>query len=103
MKKLLIIFSLTFFLQANSFAVTLSKALLEAYKNNPELNAERENINVSGQNLNISAVIMAGGFGTRLKPFTNILPKPLIPVNDKPIIKHIVDGFQQQGVKNIII
>lgn len=55
------------------------------------------------KNLNISAVIMAGGFGTRLKPFTNILPKPLIPVNDKPIIKHIVDGFQQQGVKNIII
>ena len=41
MKKLLIIFSFTF-LQTNSFAVTLSKALLEAYKNNPELNAERE-------------------------------------------------------------
>ena len=54
MKKLLIIFSLTFFLQTNSFAVTLSKALLEAYKNNPELNAERENISVSKQNLNIS-------------------------------------------------
>ena len=54
MKKLLIIFSFTFFLQTNSFAVTLSKALLEAYKNNPELNAERENINVSKQNLNIS-------------------------------------------------
>ena len=54
MKKLLIIFSFTFFLQTNSFAVTLSKALLEAYKNNPELNAERENINVSRQNLNIS-------------------------------------------------
>ena len=54
MKKLLIIFSLTFFLQTNSFGVTLSKALLEAYKNNPELNAERENISVSKQNLNIS-------------------------------------------------
>ena len=54
MKKLLIIFSFTFFLQTNSFAVTLSKALLEAYKNHPELNAERENINVSRQNLNIS-------------------------------------------------
>ena len=54
MKKLLIIFSFIFFLQTNSFAVTLSKALLEAYKNNPELNAERENINVSEQNLNIS-------------------------------------------------
>ena len=60
MKKLLIIFSLTFFLQTNSFAVTLSKALLEAYKNNPELNAERENINVSEQNLNISLLISNG-------------------------------------------
>ena len=39
MKKLLIIFSLTFFLQTNSFGITLSKALFEAYKNNPELNA----------------------------------------------------------------
>ena len=47
MKKLLIIFSFTFFLQTNSFAVTLSKALLEAYKNNPELNAERENLKAS--------------------------------------------------------
>jgi len=54
MKKLLIIFILTFFLQTDSFAVNLSKALLEAYKNNPELNAERENISVSKQNLNIS-------------------------------------------------
>ena len=54
MKKLLIIFSLTFFLQTNSFGITLSKALFEAYKNNPELNAERENISVSKQNLNIS-------------------------------------------------
>jgi len=54
MKKLLIIFSLTFVLQTNSFAATLSKALLKAYKNNPELNAERENIYVSKENLNIS-------------------------------------------------
>ena len=31
---------------------------------------------------------MAGGEGTRLAPFTNVLPKPLIPVHDKPIITH---------------
>ena len=40
---------------------------------------------------------MAGGKGTRLEPFTKILPKPLIPVNDKPIIELIIDEFRRQG------
>ena len=39
-------------------------------------------------------VIMAGGFGKRLKPFTDILPKPLIPLNNKPLIEHIIDNFK---------
>lgn len=42
-------------------------------------------------------VIMAGGFGTRLEPFTKVLPKPLIPVHDKPIIEHIIDRFVEVG------
>lgn len=42
-------------------------------------------------------VIMAGGYGTRLEPFTKVLPKPLIPVHDKPIIEHIIDRFVQVG------
>ena len=54
MKKLLIIFSLIIVLQTNSLAANLSQALLEAYINNAELNAERENINVSKKNLDIS-------------------------------------------------
>ena len=33
---------------------------------------------------------MAGGEGSRMKPFTHILPKPLIPINEKPIIEHII-------------
>jgi len=54
MKKIiLIIISLIFFIP-NVFAVTLSEALTQAYKNNPELNAERENIKVSEEDLNIS-------------------------------------------------
>jgi outer membrane protein len=54
MKKIfLILLSLSFFSQ-QSYAVTLSEALLEAYKNNPELNAERENIKVSKEDLDIS-------------------------------------------------
>ncbi len=49
--------------------------------------------------IKVPVVIMAGGQGTRLEPFTKILPKPLIPVNDKPIIELIIEEFKQQGVK----
>lgn len=44
--------------------------------------------------LNIPVVINAGGKGTRLDPFTKILPKPLIPVGDIPIIEHIMKEYQ---------
>jgi dTDP-glucose pyrophosphorylase len=48
-------------------------------------------------------VIMAGGKGTRLDPFTKILPKPLIPVGDKPIIEIIIRNFRKYGFNNFII
>ena len=54
MKQVLIIFFVSFLFNTNLLAVTLPEALLEAYKNNPVLNAERENINISQENLNIS-------------------------------------------------
>ena len=44
--------------------------------------------------LNIPVVINAGGKGTRLDPFTRVLPKPLIPVGDLPIIEHIMKEYQ---------
>jgi len=47
-------------------------------------------------------VIMAGGKGTRLDPFTKILPKPLIPIGDKPIIEIIMEKFFRQGFQNFI-
>ena len=53
--------------------------------------------------LDIPTLIMAGGRGTRLKPFTNILPKPLIPLNQKPVIDHIIDNFLISGIKNFYI
>ena len=53
--------------------------------------------------IDMPVVIMAGGKGTRLEPFTKVLPKPLIPVNDKPIINHIIDRFLAVGVKEIYI
>ena len=54
MKKIFLILLFTLLLNQQAIAVTLSEALLEAYKNNPELNAERENIKVSKEDLNIS-------------------------------------------------
>lgn len=43
----------------------------------------------------IPVVIMAGGKGTRLKPYTDILPKPLIPIGSKTITEHIMDRFRE--------
>ena len=42
-------------------------------------------------------VIMAGGRGTRLKPLTNVIPKPLIPINNKTIVEDIMDRFVEHG------
>ena len=47
--------------------------------------------------LDVPVVIMAGGKGTRLQPFTNVLPKPLIPIGDKTITEHIMDHFKAFG------
>lgn len=47
--------------------------------------------------LNIPVVINAGGKGTRLEPYTKILPKPLIPVGELPIIEHIMQRFTEYG------
>lgn len=47
--------------------------------------------------LNIPIVIMAGGFGTRLHPYTKILPKPLIPIGEIPIAEHIINRFNHSG------
>ena len=55
------------------------------------------------QKLNVSAVIMAGGKGTRLEPFTRVLPKPLIPVGDKPVIDHIIDRFRNYGISEFYL
>lgn len=46
---------------------------------------------------NIDVVIMSGGKGKRLLPFTKVLPKPLIPIKEKPVISHIIDNFENQG------
>lgn len=47
--------------------------------------------------LNVPVVIMAGGKGKRLKPFTDILPKPLIPLGERTITERIITKFQEYG------
>jgi NDP-sugar pyrophosphorylase family protein len=51
----------------------------------------------------IPVVIMAGGFGTRLYPFTKVIPKPLLPVGDKTIIELIIAKFRNFGAKDFIL
>jgi dTDP-glucose pyrophosphorylase len=52
------------------------------------------------RHIDLPVVIMAGGRGTRLAPFTNILPKPLIPVGDRTIIEIIIEQFRPYGVSH---
>lgn len=49
------------------------------------------------EKVNLPVVIMAGGKGTRLKPITNVIPKPLVPVGDKTILEVIMDQFESIG------
>ena len=51
----------------------------------------------------MKAVILAGGKGTRLKPYTTIFPKPLMPIGDKPILEIVVRQLKSQGFEEIIM
>ena len=59
------------------------------------LNTLQENTTVF--NSKVPVVIMAGGIGSRLSPYTNILPKPLIPIGELPIVEHIINQFKRYG------
>lgn len=49
----------------------------------------------------MKAIIMAGGFGSRLRPLTDELPKPMVPIINKPILSYIVGLLVRHGVKDI--
>jgi mannose-1-phosphate guanylyltransferase / phosphomannomutase len=51
----------------------------------------------------MQAVIMAGGFGTRLRPLTCSIPKPMVPLLNKPIIEHNINLLKNYGIKDLII
>src|SRR5690606_20811888 len=80
----------------------------------PVLNAKKQIIDVifwedlfkdkhKVEKINLPIVIMAGGRGSRLKPLTNVLPKPLIPIHEKTIIEDIMDRFVEYECNSFYI
>lgn len=55
------------------------------------------------EQFNLPVIIMAGGKGTRMQPLTNVIPKPLIPINKKTIIEDIMDRFLEYGSYNFYV
>jgi NDP-sugar pyrophosphorylase family protein len=51
----------------------------------------------------MKAVILVGGLGTRLRPYTFVVPKPLLPLGDKAILQHIIERFRDSGIREIIL
>ena len=49
------------------------------------------------------AFILAAGLGTRLRPYTDKAPKPMVHIGGKPIIAHTIDALAAQGVKEIVV
>ncbi len=66
----------------------------EVFKNGLEKPKER---------LDVPVVIMAGGKGTRMEPFTKVLPKPLVPIHEKPMIEHIIEKFTNFGASEFYL
>jgi len=51
--------------------------------------------------LPLRAVVMAGGYGTRLRPLTDELPKPMLPVGDRPLLEFIVEQLREAGIRQV--
>ncbi|MFQ6062929.1 MAG: sugar phosphate nucleotidyltransferase [Methanosarcinales archaeon] len=51
----------------------------------------------------MKALIPAAGIGTRLRPFTNAIPKELLPIGNKAVIEHVVEALKIAGITDIII
>lgn len=78
--------------------------VVDEYKNVADIifweNVFKGRERITKSNLNVPVVVMAGGQGTRLKPITNIIPKALVPIDEKPIVELIIDKFARMGARN---
>lgn len=52
---------------------------------------------------NLNAIVLCGGKGTRLTPITENIPKPLIQINDKPILEYLLDHLAAEGIDNVTL
>jgi len=64
---------------------------------------ERDFMENATENVPRAALVLAGGLGTRLRPITNRIPKPLVKVGSKPTIAHIIDEIARNGIKDIYV
>ena len=51
----------------------------------------------------MQAIIMAGGKGSRLRPLTDGMPKPLVKIIDKPVMEYVVINLRRAGVKDVAV
>src|SRR5687768_10321797 len=51
----------------------------------------------------MKAVVLAGGKGTRLAPYTQILPKPLMPIGDMPILEVLLRQMKRAGIEDVVL
>jgi len=56
-----------------------------------------------GKNINMKVVLLAGGLGTRISEYTKTIPKPMIKINGKPMLLHIMHYYAKHGFKNFYI
>ena len=84
----------------NSGIISISLATIEFlhYKAIYLLKIKEENV----QGNFMKAVILAGGLGTRLREETEFLPKPMVPIGDKPILWHIMKIYSSFGYNDFI-
>lgn len=56
---------------------------------------------VRESNLPVIGVIMAGGYGRRLMPLTETVPKPMLPINGRPLLEHMLDKLHKAGIRSV--
>lgn len=87
-------------------AVLIEKMHAEGLRHIPLLDAQGRVADLAllselaGSELNVSAVIMAGGQGVRLRPLTDDLPKPMLPVGGRPVMERIVTQLKEAGIRH---
>ncbi len=61
----------------------------------------RRDLVVQNADADLSAVVMAGGYGMRLRPLTEALPKPMLPVGDRPLLELTIAQLRRAGIKDV--